>query len=207
MLVPKITVLRAWDTLRVCSLAAASVACSALALANAALAKPTATVALANPAIVIAATVVSQSAAAVALAATAVALAATTIAIALAATAYATLSLAATVAAVAVAFAFAFAAAAQPAQSASAALATVEGHAAPLIRSRLIETVRSVCGTSWFSLRFCVKAPQIRHFFLAGLPPRTPVGPAQRFFTVAAVSGAHFGSTTVSSVRRSTAVM
>ena len=38
VLVPKITVLRAWDTLRVCSLAAASVACSALALANAALA-------------------------------------------------------------------------------------------------------------------------------------------------------------------------
>ena len=46
-LVPKITVLRAWDTLRDCSLAAASVACSALALTNAALAKPTATVALA----------------------------------------------------------------------------------------------------------------------------------------------------------------
>ena len=61
-------------TLRDCSLAAASVACSALALTNAALAKPTATVALANPAIVIAASVVSQSAAAVALAATAVAL-------------------------------------------------------------------------------------------------------------------------------------
>jgi len=72
-------------TLRDCSLAAASVACSALTLTNAALAKPTATVALANPAIVIAATVVSQSAAAVALAATAVALAATTIAIAIAA--------------------------------------------------------------------------------------------------------------------------
>ena len=61
-------------TLRDCSLAAASVACSALTLTNAALAKPTATVALANPAIVIAASVVSQSAAAVALAATAVAL-------------------------------------------------------------------------------------------------------------------------------------
>ena len=61
-------------TLRDCSLAAASVACSALALTNAALAKPTATVALANLATVIAATVVSQSAAAVALAATAVAL-------------------------------------------------------------------------------------------------------------------------------------
>ena len=109
-----------------------SIACSALALANALLAKPTGTVALANSAIAIAATVVSQSAAAVALAATAVALAATTIALALAATAYATLSLAATVAAVAFAFAFAFAAAAQPAQSAYAALATVEGHAAPL---------------------------------------------------------------------------
>ena len=107
-----------------------SIACSALALANALLAKPTGTVALANSAIAIAATVVSQSAAAVALAATAVALAATTIALALAATAYATLSLAATVAAVA--FAFAFAAAAQPAQSAYAALATVEGRAAPL---------------------------------------------------------------------------
>ena len=47
VLVPKITVLQAWDTLRDCSLAAASVACSALALTNAALAKPTATVALA----------------------------------------------------------------------------------------------------------------------------------------------------------------
>ena len=72
VLVPKITVLRAWDTLRDCLLEAASVACSALALTNAALAKPTATVALANPAIVIAASVVSQSASAVALAATAV---------------------------------------------------------------------------------------------------------------------------------------
>ena len=48
VLVPKITVLQAWDTLRDCSLAAASVACSALALTNAALAKPTATVALAD---------------------------------------------------------------------------------------------------------------------------------------------------------------
>ena len=60
VLVSKITALRAWDTLRVCSLAPSSPACSALALANALLAKPTGTVALANPAIVIAATVVSQ---------------------------------------------------------------------------------------------------------------------------------------------------
>jgi hypothetical protein len=83
------------------------------------------------------------------------ALAATTIAIAIAATAYATLSLAAAVATFA--FAFAFAAAAQPAQSASAALAalaTVEGRGASQIRSRLIETVRSVCVTSWVSRRF-----------------------------------------------------
>ena len=139
-------------TLRDCSLAAASVACSALTLTNAALAKPTA---LANPAIVIAASAASQSAAAVALAATAVALSpppghhTIAIGIALAATAYATLSLAVAVAAFA--FAFAVAATAQPAQSASAALAslaTVEGRGASLIRSRLIETVRSVCVTS-----------------------------------------------------------
>ncbi len=184
-------------TLRDCSLAAASVACSALALTNAALAKPTATVALANPAIVIAASVVSQSAAAVALAATAVALAATTIAITLAATAYATLSLAAAVAAFA--FAFAFAAAAQPAQSASAALAalaTVEGRGASLIRSRLIETVRSVCGKSWFSLRFWLKAPQKRQIFSRGCRPAPRGGPRSAFFTIPAVSGAHFGSTT-----------
>ena len=38
VLVPQITVLQAWDTLRDCSLAAASIACSTLALANAALA-------------------------------------------------------------------------------------------------------------------------------------------------------------------------
>ena len=38
VLVSKITALRAWDTLRVCSLAPPSPACSALALANAALA-------------------------------------------------------------------------------------------------------------------------------------------------------------------------
>ena len=38
VLVSKITALRAWDTLRVCSLAPSSPACSALALANAALA-------------------------------------------------------------------------------------------------------------------------------------------------------------------------
>ena len=75
VLVPKITVLRAWDTQGLFArLAAACSACSALALTNAALAKPTATVALANPGIVIAASVVSQFAAAVALAATAVAL-------------------------------------------------------------------------------------------------------------------------------------
>ena len=67
---------------------------------------------------------------------------------------YATLSLAATVAAVAFAFAFAFAAAAQPAQSASAALATVEGHAAPLILSRLIETVDRCAERHGFLLDF-----------------------------------------------------
>ena len=165
-------------TLRDCSLAAASVACSALALTNAALAKPTATVALVNPAIVIAASVASQSASpSLPPPSPSRRHLATTIAIgiALAATAYATLSLAVAVAAFA--FAFAFAVAAQPAQSASAALAalaTVEGRGASLIRSRLIETVRSVCGTSWFSRRFCLKAPQKRPFFLAGLPPRTP---------------------------------
>ena len=74
VLVPKITVLRAWDTQGLFARRDCSIACSALALANALLAKPTGTVALANPAIVIAASVVSQSAAAVALAATAVAL-------------------------------------------------------------------------------------------------------------------------------------
>ena len=94
---------------------------------------------------------------------------------------YATLSLAATVAAVAFAFAFAFAAAAQPAQSASAALATVEGHAAPLIRSRLIETVRSVCGTPWVSLRFWIKAPQKRQISRGAAAPHPAVGHTQRF--------------------------
>ena len=110
---------------------------------------------------------------------------ATTIAIgiALAATAYATLSLAVAVAAFA--FAFAVAATAQPAQSASAALAslaTVEGRGASLIRSRLIETVRSVCGTSWFSLRFWLKAPHKRQIFSRGCRPAHPaVGHVQRF--------------------------
>ena len=124
---------------------------------------------------------------------------ATTIAIgiALAATAYATLSLAVAVAAFA--FAFAVAATAQPAQSASAALAalaTVEGRGASLIRSRLIETVRSVCGTSWFSLRFWLKAPHKRQIFSRGCRPAPRGGPRSAFFTIPAVSGAHFGSTT-----------
>ena len=103
------------------------------------------------------------------------ALAATTIAIAIAAT---TLSLAAAVATFA--FAFAFAAAAQPAQSASAALAalaTVEGRGASLIRSRLIETVRSVCVTSWVSRRFWLKAPQKRQIFSRGYRPAPRGGP------------------------------
>ena len=128
---------------------------------------------------------------------------ATTIAIgiALAATAYATLSLAVAVAAFA--FAFAFAATAQPAQSASAALAalaTVEGRGASLIRSRLIETVRSVCGTPWFSLRFWRKAPQKRQIFSRGCRPAPRGGPRSAFFTIPAVSGSHFGSTTVSTL-------
>ena len=47
VLVPKITVLRAWDTQGLFARSRGSVACSALTLTNAALAKPTATVALA----------------------------------------------------------------------------------------------------------------------------------------------------------------
>ena len=176
-------------TLRDCSLAAASVACSALALTNAALAKPTATVALANPVIVIAASVVSQSAAAVALAATAVALSPPPghhhrhrhrprrhglrhplparrrrrLRLRLRRCRHCP----------------------KPAQSASAALAslaTVEGRGASLIRSRLIETVRSVCGTSWFSLRLWLKAPHKRQIFSRGCRPAHPaVGHVQRF--------------------------
>ena len=65
-----------------------------------------------------------------------------------------------------------------------------------LIRSRLIETVRSVCGTPWFSLRFCRKAPQNRDFFSRGCRPAPRGGPHSAFFTIQAVSGAHFGSTT-----------
>ena len=130
---------------------------------------------------------------------------ATTIAIgiALAATAYATLSLAVAVAAFA--FAFAVAATAQPAQSASAALAslaTVEGRGASLIRSRLIETVRSVCGTSWFSLRFWLKAPHKRQIFSRGCRPAPRGGPRSAFFTIPGVSGARFGSTTGSQTLR-----
>ena len=196
-------------TLRDCSLAAASVACSALALTNAALAKPTATVALANPAIVIAASVVSQSTAAVALAATAVALSPPPghhhrhrhrprrhglrhplpgrrrVA--------------------AFAFAFAFAATAQPAQSASAALAalaTVEGRGASLIRDRASSRRFDRCAerqSSWFSLRFWLKAPHKRQIFSRGCRPAPRGGlrgPRSAFFTRPAVSGAHFGSTT-----------
>ena len=209
VLVPKITVLRAWDTQGLFARSRGSVACSALTLTNAALAKPTATVALANPAIVIAASVVSQSTAAVALAATAVALSPPPghhhrhrhrprrhglrhplpgrrrVA--------------------AFAFAFAFAATAQPAQSASAALAalaTVEGRGASLIRDRASSRRFDRCAerqSSWFSLRFWLKAPHKRQIFSRGCRPAPRGGlrgPRSAFFTRPAVSGAHFGSTT-----------
>ena len=128
---------------------------------------------------------------------------ATTIAIgiALAATAYATLSLAVAVAAFA--FAFAFAAAAQPAQSASAvlaSLATVEGRGASLIRDRASSRRFDRCAerqSSWFSLRFWLKAPHKRQIFSRGCRPAPRGGPRSVFFTIPAVFGAHFGSTTV----------
>ena len=58
-------------------------------------------------------------------------------------------------------------------------------------RSRLIETVRSVCGTSWFSLRFCLKAPHKRQIFSRGCRPAPRGGPRSAFFTIPAVSGVH----------------
>ena len=194
VLVPKITVLRAWDTQGLFARSRGSVACSALTLTNAALAKPTATVALANPAIVIAASVVSQSTAAVALAATAVALSPPPghhhrhrhrprrhglrhplpgrrrVA--------------------AFAFAFAFAATAQPAQSASAALAalaTVEGRGASLIRSRLKASSRRFdrCAERLVVyLRFWLKAPHKRQFLSRDCRHAPRGGPRSAFFSL-----------------------
>ena len=62
--------------------------------------------------------------------------------------------------------------------------------------------VRSVCGTSWFSLRFCLKAPHKRQIFSRGCRPAPRGGPRSAFFTIPAVSGAHFGSTTAASVSK-----
>ena len=204
VLVPQITVLQAWDTLRDCSLAAASIACSTLALANAALAKPTGTVALANPAIVIAATVISQSAAAVALAATAVALSPPPghhhrhrhrprrhgLRHPLPGRRRRRLRLRLRLCRRC------------PARLVRLRRPRLPRHCRGTRRlSHSIaphrDGVRSVCGTSWFSLRFCLKAPHKRQIFSRGCRPAPRGGPRSAFFTIPAVSGAHFGSTTV----------
>ena len=50
--------------------------------------------------------------------------------------------------------------------------------------------------SSWFSLRFWLKAPHKRQIFSRGCRPAPRGGPRSAFFTIPAVSGAHFGSTT-----------
>ena len=47
-----------------------------------------------------------------------------------------------------------------------------------------------------FSLRFWLKAPHKRQIFSRGCRPAPRGGPRSAFFTIPAVSGAHFGSTT-----------
>ena len=50
-----------------------------------------------------------------------------------------------------------------------------------LIRSRLIETVRSVCGTSWFSRRFCESAAKTTIFSRGAAAPHPTVGQLSAF--------------------------
>ena len=192
-------------TLRDCSLAAASVACSALALTNAALAKPTATVALANPAIVIAASVASQSAAAVALAATAVALSPPPghhhrhrhrprrhgLRHPLPGRRRRRLRLRLRLCRRCPARSVRLRRPRRPRHCRGTRRTSLSFSIAPLI-----ETVRSVCGTLWFSLRFWLKAPHKRQIFSRGCRPAPRGGPRSAFFTIPGVSGAHFGSTT-----------
>ena len=191
-------------TLRDCSLAAASVACSALALTNAALAKPTATVALANPAIVIAASVASQSAAAVALAATAVALSPPPghhhrhrhrprrhgLRHPLPGRRRRRLRLRLRLCRRC------------PARSVRLRRPRRPRHCRgtrrlSLIRYRASSRRFDRCAERHtFSLRFWLKAPHKRQFFSRGCRPAPRGGPRSAFFTIPGVSGAHFGSTT-----------